>query len=349
MIPLTAAETGRALAYPITQVSVLLALLMFWGVLEVVMFAGIFGLFFAILLLPALPRYLMLILEARSRGKHPEPIDVDLFLWFSGAWGLFPSVWIAVLIYTAYIVGSMFGGVAALAAQSIILTFMPASLSVLAVTHSPIESLNPRAVGGLIRRAGGRYLVAVAYAIVAAILVWWIAALPLPDYLRELIVVYLVFAFFTLVGEVVRPLQLHQEVDIHDPTELGAEEIGAALSVERTSVLNHAYGFVSRGNRAGGLQHIAGWLEKDPEPQTAWAWFFEQMLQWEVHEPALVFAQQYLSRLLQNEESVTAVKVMLRCRMMNEAFKPLEQDTALAIEAANRCDNTELASFLERL
>ncbi len=345
---MTPTETGRALAYPITQASVLMVLLMFYGVLEIVMFVGIFGLFFAILLLPALPRYLMLILEARAKGQHPDPPDVDLFLWFSAAWGLFPTVWFAVLIYTTYIVGSLYGGLAALAAVSIILALMPASMAVLAVTHSPLESLNPRAVGGLIRRAGGRYFVAVAYAIVAAIVVWWLGALPLPEYVQELIVIYLIFAFFTLVGEVVRPLQLDREVDIHEPLEPDDDQIKGELLEERTSALNHAYGFISRGNRAGGLRHIFTWLDEDPEPDAAWAWFLGQMLQWEVQEPALVFAQQYLSRLLHAEERVAAIKVMLRCRLVNAAFKPLEQDMALALEAAKHCDNAELAGFLER-
>ena len=131
-----------------------------------------------------------------------------------------------------------------------------------------------------------------------------------------------------------------------DPVQPDDKKVSNDISKERTSVLNHAYGFISRGNRAGGLKHIVTWLDKDPEPDTAWAWFFEQMLQWEIQEPALVFAQQYLGRLLEAEDYVLAVKLMMRCRMINEAFKPLPDDRALALEAAEHCQNDELKKVL---
>ena len=343
-----ATEIVRELGYPITQTSVLLAFLMFFLVGEFAIYGGILGLFLVILILPAPFRYLMLILESRAKGHDPEPPDIGLFLWIGNGWSLFPVVWFAILIYTTYIVGSVYGAAATLAVDSLILAFLPASLAVLAITHSPIESLKPRAVGGLIRRAGARYWVTVGYAILAAILMWWIGVLSLPDLLQEFIAFYLLFAFFALVGGMVRPLRLDQEIRIHEPREPDDEKISVELSKERTSVLNHAYGFISRGNRAGGLKHVHEWLRQDPEPDTAWPWFLEQMLRWENPEPALVFAQQYLGRLLQTEDHVKAVKLMMRCRLINEAFKPLPDDRALALEAAEHCQNDELIGLLER-
>lgn len=131
-----------------------------------------------------------------------------------------------------------------------------------------------------------------------------------------------------------------------DPVEPDDEKVSHDNSKERTSVLNHAYGFISRGNRAGGLKHVHEWLEQDPEPNTAWPWFLGQMLRWENPEPALVFAQQYLGRLLRDEDYVLAVKLMMRCRLINAAFKPLPDDRALALEAAERCNNEELKKIL---
>ena len=70
------------------------------------------------------------------------------------------------------------------------------------------------------------------------------------------------------------------------------------------------------------------------------------MLRWEINEAALPFAQQYLSRLLRAGEQVEAVKLMLRCRLVNAAFRPLPEDAALALDAARHCQNDELISFL---
>jgi hypothetical protein len=116
--------------------------------------------------------------------------------------------------------------------------------------------------------------------------------------------------------------------------------------LERTMVLNHAYGIVSRGNRAKGLEYIYKALADDPNDESGWAWFFKNMLRWENPEAALAFAQQYVHELLRYGENVKAVKIMMRCRMVNPAFKPLRDDIELAAAAAEQCHNDELASFL---
>ena len=72
------------------------------------------------------------------------------------------------------------------------------------------------------------------------------------------------------------------------------------------------------------------------------------MLRWEVSEPSLFFAQEYLKALLADGQQVNAVKLMMRCRMLNETWKPLAEDRHAAIAAARACDNEDLASVLER-
>ena len=69
-------------------------------------------------------------------------------------------------------------------------------------------------------------------------------------------------------------------------------------------------------------------------------------MRWEIKMPALLFAQSYVSELLKAGEDVTAVKVMLRCRMENPDFVPLPEDIGAAIEAAERRQTHELAAFL---
>jgi len=120
------------------------------------------------------------------------------------------------------------------------------------------------------------------------------------------------------------------------------------LRKERAAVLNHAYGFISRDNREGGFKHIHDRLGRDPDPDDAWSWFFDQMMLWETKEPALIFAQSYLTRLLHDGDYSKAVKVITRCRYVNESFLPLADDCELAREAAEACGNEDLAGVLER-
>lgn len=344
--PMKISDFARSLTLPLTQLPVLFAMLIFLAFMKIVVAAGFFGLLLAFVVVPALFRYLMQVLDSQLRGQDIAPPSIDLFLWHGSAWSIFPVVHIALLIYAAYILGSQFGVVGLMAVFIVVAAVLPASLAVLAVTRSPLESLKPRAVGGLIRRCARTYWIAPAFLLITLITLWFAGVALVPDLAREFVGFYLVFAYYALVGAVVQPYQLHKEVDIPEPLAPDEEQNDADLCKERTAVLNHAYGFISRGNRDGGFSHLYGYLHSDVEPDAAWRWFFEQMLGWEIQEPALLFGQRYLSRLLHDGDYVAATKLMMRCRLINEAFKPLAEDRELALEAAEHCHNDEMISIL---
>jgi len=346
MTTLKPAEIAREIAYPLSSAAVLMSTALVFLLLEFAASGGLLGLFLALLVLPALFRYLMRILDSRARGQDPGPLVVEDLLWFESAWSVFLVVHVAVLIYATYIAGSLYGFAAMLAVDTVLAAVIPASLAVLAITRSPLQSLNPRSVAGLIGRTGTSYWILPTYFLLTVVFVWWLHTLSLPDIAVELLSYYLIIAFFALIGGVVQPHAFHEEVGIPDPVEPDQETMDAQLHLERVAVLSHAYGFISRENRAGGFKHIRDWLERDPNPEGAWAWFFDQMLRWEKKEPALVFARTYLTRLLHEGDYVAAVKVMTRCRFVNEAFLPLADDRELAREAAEHCQNEDLMRVL---
>ncbi len=112
--------------------------------------------------------------------------------------------------------------------------------------------------------------------------------------------------------------------------------------------MSHAYGFISRGNRDSGLAHIKEWIADDQDPEAAWAWYFNKMLGWENQQHALFFAQHYVHDLLRHGDTVPALKIIMRCRLINDRFKPLGEDVPVAIEAAESVGNRELAAVLKR-
>ena len=343
---MNAADILREFTYPARNLTVLFSALFIFLLLEFAAFGRLMGLFLAFLIMPSLFHYLMRVLDRRARGKEPGPLEVDDLYWFQGAWSLFMIVHVAVALYAIYISGIAFGRPGMLAAVVVVAAILPSALAVLAITKSPLESLNPKAIGGLIGRIGGDYWILPTYILVAGFAANLVAAAGVPGFLVELAAFYLVLVFFSMTGAVVKSYDLHEEVDIYDPVEKPREAVDDALLRERTSVLNHAYGFISRDNRAGGFKHIESWLQRDPDPEAAWAWFLDQMLRWEDSMPALLFAQSYLRRLLMEGDDATAVKVMGRCRHVNADFVPLADDLGAAIEAAERRQNQELAAFL---
>ena len=340
-------EYLRELAYPARSFGTAVSLISFFLLISLVAAAGVIGLWLAILVLPAMFRYLIMLVQARARGIEAAPPGVEYFSPVASLWTLYvvvPMVVVALgwrLIDETYGVGAgmLFGLLAAI--------IVPAMTAVLAITQSPAQSLNPVALTALVRESGAGYWFGPAtfvLALVAPRLLTW-----LPSWLQSLAELYLVFAFFAVTGAIMRHKKLIDEVYIDDPLDPEVEKQISDLDKQRTAVLNHAYGFVSRGNREGGLGHIYSWLQDDPDPEQAWPWFFEHMLQWEQGQNALFFAQRYLSRLLAADEPVRAVKLVLRCQLLEASFRPFREDIAATIDVATRCGNTALADALKRL
>jgi hypothetical protein len=350
-------DLAREIALPITAPSVLFSLLMFFVFLQIALLGRIFGLVVALVLaaqlvvfvLPALLRTLMQLLEARSIGREPDPPVIEFFSWVGNMWTLFPLLHVAVFAYVFYFAGDFLGIAATCSIIGVHALLLPASLIVLAVTHSVVESVDPRAILLLLRRCGIGYLIGPLFLIAAVTLVFWLRGRSEYDLLADLVGCYLLFAAFAafaLFGGMARPLQLQLDLDVPEVERLRTQDFAEQQSLVRGAVLNHAYGLISRGNRAGGLEHLFAELADDPDAVSGWYWYFDHMLRWENNTAGLAFAQHYVHDLLRNGDYVAAVKVMLRCQRVNPAFKPLAEDLPQAIAAAEECRNDELASSL---
>jgi len=339
-------DVFRAITYPLTEPAVLVPLLVFWLLLMLASAAGLLGLFLMLVVIPAVFRYQMIVLEARARASKPATPDVDFFRWFGNAWTLFPVpvalLLISLTIETAQRFGTRWAIVPVLFASA----FFPASIAVLAITQSPLQSLNPVALYRLLKQCGDTFWMATAFLVVAA----WLAveAEVLPSMLAGLLQLVLSFSFFSLVGSLIEPYGLVDDVDIPAPLEKTAEDIDHDLEKARTHAINHAYGFISRDNREGGFKHIFAQIEKDPDPVAAWAWYFRHMLAWESQDHALFFAQHYLHDMLHYGERVAAVKLIQRCRLIDERWKPQREDLPAAIEAAESIGHIDVAAVLKR-
>jgi len=326
---------------------VLIPLLVFWLLVSIASWGGIFGLFLIFLVIvPAVIRFQMIVLEARALGRTPATPDVEFFNWFGNAWTLFPF-FIVVLITAATItVAKNFGTAWAIIPVLLAAIIFPASVAVLAITHSPLQSLNPTALGHLWKKCAGTFWLATLF----LVLVSWLAAEAesLPPIWKNLVQLLLSFSFFSLVGSLIEPYGLIEDIDIPAPKEKDASEVAVDLEKARTKVLNHAYGFISRDNRDGGFDHIFDWIRNDPDPVGAWAWFFERMLRWENKGPVLHFARRYIHDHLQHDEALPALKLIMRCRLIDDQFRPLPEDLPLAIAACEVYENEELAAILRR-
>ncbi len=336
----------RAIVLPIIEPAVLFPLLMFWVFLCIGTSGSPLGIVVLILCLPPVFRYQMIILEACAKDKVPGSFDAEFFDWTGNLWTLFPLLLVIALIFLGHSAESAFGSAGVYGTLALAGAFLPASLAVLAITHSPLQSLNPVAIGRLLRVAGESFWVASVYLVIAA---WGaIAAEQLPNMAGNFIQLFVLFSFSAVTGTLLEPFGLVDDVSIPDALEADDDELAENLQVARAAVLAHAYGFVSRDNREGGFRHIKDWIEKETDVVGAWAWFFDNMMRWEQKQHGLFFAQLYIHDLLEHGEKIPALKVIMRCRLINEQFHPSREDLPAAIEAAESSGNIELAAVLKR-
>ena len=156
-------ELLRAAALPLTNVSILFALLMFWLLLGLVAAAGMLGVWLAIVIVPALFRYFTNLVETVGRGLKVAPLGAEFFRWVGDWWSLFPAVVVILIAWASYTIHLSAGATATTVFIVIMGTIYPAMLAVLSVTHSPMHSINPVAIFNMLRSIGATYAIAPLY------------------------------------------------------------------------------------------------------------------------------------------------------------------------------------------
>jgi hypothetical protein len=343
---MSANDVVRAMVAPLTELTILLPLLFFWAAIALGLWGGVLGLVAIILCLPALFRFQSHILDAFANGRAPAAFDAEYFNWVGSLWALFPLLLAAACGAAGLFTFERWGaaGFAVFAGAAALL--VPASLAVLTITQSPLQALNPAALWRVYERVGPSFLIAPAYLLAATVLLVWHGDVPVG--FRILSVLFLLYSLAALIGTLIAPLKLVRDVYIPDAREPDTAKRAADLEATRAEALSHAYGFISRDNRRGGFEHLIDRIGHDPDPAGAWAWYFDRMLGWENPLHALFFGQHYVHDALARGEDVRALKVIMRCRLVNEQFKPFPDDLEAARQAAERSHNDELAKVLKK-
>lgn len=342
-----AAEVGRELLYPLRNREIVYATVFFWFLFGLAWLAKLFGIALMFLTLPASMRYLLTLLDARANGQRPPVPAIEMFNPADSLWTLTPFIHVAFGTWLAIVLQMTQVTIAGTLVRMAMLAILPASVAVLAMTHSPFASLNPLTLSRMMRACGIAYVIVplTLIAISEALLILFRSGVPF--FLVSLGLSYALVLLFSMTGAVLHARDIARQVAIEEPLEAGPEELARDLESQRQKVANHAYGFISRGNREGGFAHIRQWLDKEAAVDEAWQWFFREMLRWEDTDPALFFAQDYLARLLEWHRESEAIKLIARCLHENESWRPAGSDNARVIELLGRQGRDDLLAQLK--
>lgn len=336
------ADLLKEALFPLTDMTVVMAIIGFGSLLWLAAAAGLLGLWLMFIIVPAAFRYAIYLLEARAHGKETLVAGIEIFNIADNFWGIFPMLLLGGFIWLEFTIAFEMSLRMAQILLGVFFLVYPASMAVLGITRSPVDSVNPVLIARMIRTCGVDYVFIPIVLVTVTLAVAWLVANILPDFAVYYLGIYVFFLLFTYTGAVLHANAVTAEVDIEAPAEKTESEITADLEAERQKVANHAYGFISRGNREGGFRHIREWIESDPDTDQAVAWFFNEMMRWETKEPALFFGQECLSHFLHHELDAQALKLMSRCIHEEPRWKPGRDDREHAIELAERYGREDL-------
>ncbi|MEL7185234.1 MAG: hypothetical protein AAFN50_02220 [Pseudomonadota bacterium] len=337
----------RAIVAPITELTVLAVVVLFSLLLTLGAKGGLLGVLIILFSLPPIFRYQILIVEACARGRQPGALDAEYFNWIGGLYTFFPLPVSVAYGFAGFYAYEYFGIPGLVFLVILVCLHYPAMLAILAITHSPLQSINPIAIFHLYRRSGDIFWIAPVYLVAIALATIKTASLPLLA--ANFLQLFTMFSLAAVIGTLIAPAKLVDDVYIPDAiAPLRSKQVNDVQQA-RNLALNHGYGLVSRNNRAGGFKHIMDEIERDPEPTQAWRWYFERMLKWDDSIHALFFAQHYIRDMLRHGETIPAIKLTMRCHMLDEQFRPFPEDIPTLIEVAEDTGNVDLASVLKRM
>ncbi len=297
-----------------------------------------------VVVLPYFLKSLMSYLECRARDRRPQVAGIEQFSLFDNLWSLFPAVLVSIAGWAMH--WAILGDRSGVFWLVLVVTtaVLPAVLTVLSITHSPLQSVNPLSWWTLLHRMGPSYAV-----VPGAAAVLFAVSLMLPDvpvFYDVILLLYLAFVLFGACGAATRPFDIIDDIEIAPDEAAGEERRQTRSDAQREKLLTHAYGFASRGNAAGAIDLLMDSSARESDPIAARDWYFNRMLRWEDNFAALKLAQTIVHDYLAAGENVAAVKLILRCRLLDPRFVPLSDDFDAAITAAEACMNQELAKTL---
>jgi len=151
-------EYCRELAYPARSLGTAVSLISFFLLLSLASAAGLIGLWLALLVMPAMFRYLIMLVQARARGGDASPIGAEYFSPTASLWTPYVFVPMFLVAFGWRLIDESFGVGAGLLFGLFAAAIIPAMMAVLAITQSPTQSLNPVALWTLMRETGASYL-----------------------------------------------------------------------------------------------------------------------------------------------------------------------------------------------
>ncbi|HTC44429.1 MAG TPA: hypothetical protein VK696_05210 [Steroidobacteraceae bacterium] len=293
---------------------------------------GIFGIFLDVILVSWFFKYCFALLDAVVAG-HDElpvlsvemlnPVDEQRPLIQLAITGLG-----AIASWWAY---HAIGPIAGVVLGALLLSALPATVGLLAISDSWVHALSPLAIGRMMKGLGLTYLAMLAVTLGGAAVVSALA-MTLDSTMLILALSQLVFmGMFCFVGGAIFESRVDLQLATRTHGERLAERHERNHAEDRGAVLDRTYALLRLQRRSEAWAHLESWMLKhcpDSHPFTEYHALLVATCAWEDNVIGDRVANEYLEKLLTNGETGLAVEALEIRLRTNPTFYP--QDAAMA-------------------
>ncbi|MCP5144089.1 MAG: hypothetical protein H6978_04625 [Gammaproteobacteria bacterium] len=323
--------------------------------LRVAVQAGLFGMLLLGLLLVSLARYAHMVLVDAAHERRLRAVSADMFDWFGAlAPVLHTTVFLLAILFlwTTPLIESSLGQLARWVCLAVILVIFPASAATVAVSRDLQASLSPGGLSGTVNIMGARYWnlllscigLVVTTGVVDTILkmqggLWFIVA--------DAVSVWTLLAMFALIGTAIG--EFRRQFGLIGEPDQRQQHIDDSVDRNRRFYLDQAYAALRSGNLTQGYAPVRELLRIENESLDVLQWLFDHMLGWNDPTHAMVVAERYIERLIEERRQGSALDLLRRCRRIAPDFQPSPESLAVLLEFARTNGWTNIAEELEQL
>lgn len=187
---------------------------------------------------------------------------------------------------------------------------LPGFLALLAVSRNLLAALSPARILSAAIGMGRGYL----YCLIGAAAVYALIRLAeARGGLYFFASTYGIFVYAFLIGSVVYSRRNALGVTAPRSPEARAEKLRAETVATRNAILTQAYGFATRGNKAGALRHLEAYLSTDEDTLEARLWMLNQIARWEDSYVPLEFGRRLIDYCERYGLAAEAARVRMIC------------------------------------
>jgi hypothetical protein len=291
-----------------------------------IVWGGMFGIVMDLILASWFFKYCYVLLDSVVAG-HDEPpvLSVEMLNPVDEQRPLIQAIIVSLGFIACWEAYHAVGPIAGFALGALLLTALPATIGLLAISDSWLHALSPLAIGRVVKGLGGIYPLVLGVTLGGAVLIVWLAR-TLDSLLLTLALAQLVLmGIFCFVGGAI----FERRVDLQLDTLTHGERMSARderhHGNDRASVLDRTYALLRLKRRSEAWATLEEWMRKhcpDTHPFTEYHALLEATCSWDDLSVGDRVTNEYLGKLLMNGESGMALEALEIRLRTNPKFYP---------------------------